>query len=206
MREGKRDTGALQVGGRHGLAVGGTVGSGWNIMQPHAEGFAVGHIQHAVGTENHALVIGKLPGGHVALERTEQAGEYTLLGGSADGLYLPYLTPDFLHVLRGLGGQIQFIAEIAAQGHVAPHPYVRNAADLVIGHGGHVSAHSAGGIAQAGAVLDGEAGHGVGVVAGPGLGHVMQHPRVKASAAAGAAFKQHLGESLGDGFQYAIQA
>ena len=58
---------------------------------------------------------------------------------------------------------------------------------------------------QAGAALDGKALDSIRIIAGPGLGHVVKHARIKAPAAPGAAFKKHLRESLGKALQHLIE-
>src|SRR5699024_7692979 len=66
--------------------------------------------------------------------------------------------------------------------------------------------HGAAGVGQAGAVLEGQPGPGVGVVAAPDLGAVVEHAAVEAGAAAGAVFQQQVGEGLGHPALQLVQA
>ena len=61
-------------------------------------------------------------------------------------------------------------------------------------------------VPEAGAVLDGQPLDGVGVVAAPDLREIAQHAGVKPAAAAGAPLKQHLGETLRQRLQQAVDA
>ena len=99
---------------------------------------------------------------------------------------------DGLPFLRGALAQVHLIAEGAAHGHGTPGLQGGDAAVLLIGRDGDVGPHGADGIAEGGAVLDAQAVHGVGVVAAPDLGGVVEHPCVKPAAAAGAALDQQL--------------
>ncbi|MNI25186.1 hypothetical protein D3C73_788250 [compost metagenome] len=62
-----------------------------------------------------------------------------------------------------------------------------------------MGAHAACRIDDAGAVLDFEAFHGIGIIAGPGLRHIMKNAGIESAAAAGAAFEQYMRE-LGGNF------
>ncbi|MNR43042.1 hypothetical protein D3C85_1616250 [compost metagenome] len=69
-----------------------------------------------------------------------------------------------------------------------------------------MGAHAAGGIYHTGAVLDRQPFNRIGVVAGPGLRHVVQDARIEPAAAAGAAFEQHMREGGGDFFHHPVQS
>ena len=69
-----------------------------------------------------------------------------------------------------------------------------------------MAAHGAGRVAEGSAVLDLEPVDGVGVVAAPDLGAVVEHTRVEPAAAAGAPLEQHLGEVRRQAAQQVVQA
>ena len=60
----------------------------------------------------------------------------------------------------------------------------------MVGRGRDVRTHDRRRVEQAGAVLDDQAAAGVGVVAAPNLGAVVEHAAVKAGTAARAVFQQ----------------
>ena len=109
-----------------------------------------------------------------------------------------HIGPQGFQFFRGVGGQVQLKAEGARQGRRHPRLSGGDVAVAVVGHGGKVGPHDAAGIEQTGAVLDQQAGPGVGVVAAPDLGAVVQHPAVETGAAACAVFQQQAGEGLGN--------
>ena len=68
-----------------------------------------------------------------------------------------------------------------------------------------MAAHGSDGIAEGGAILDFQPLNGIGIVAAPDLGEIVEHSRIKPSAAAAAALKEHLGEFGCQPFQQSIQ-
>ena len=56
--------------------------------------------------------------------------------------------------------------------------------------------HGGGGIGEGGAILDSKSVNGIGVVAAPDLGGVVEHTHIKTSAAAGTAFNEGAGTHL----------
>ncbi len=61
-------------------------------------------------------------------------------------------------------------------------------------------------VGQAGTILYLQPFDGIGIVAGPGLWHVVKHAWIKATATTGAALKENLWELAGEPFQYGIQS
>ena len=60
------------------------------------------------------------------------------------------------------------------------------------------------GIAVGGAVLDLKPFHGIGIITPPGLGRIVEHPCIVPAAAAGAGFKQKIGEIRDQPFIQAV--
>ena len=99
----------------------------------------------------------------------------------------------FLRVL----GQIQLKAEGASKCCRHPCFHRGDVAGAVVGHGGKVCAHHTAGVEQAGAILDDQAAPGIGVVAAPDLGAVIEHSAVEPCPAACTVFQQQVGVFLG---------
>ena len=111
-----------------------------------------------------------------------------------------------LEVFGAFGGEIDFEAEVEAQGGECPCRRGCNSPHLMIGYAGNVGAHGFRGKEEAGAELNTQALDGVGLVAGPELGHVGEESEVEAAAAAGAALEEDAGKAPGEGGDEAVEA
>ncbi|MNC31108.1 hypothetical protein D3C75_794180 [compost metagenome] len=123
-----------------------------------------------------------------------QAVQVTLLDKAADFFVIRYLLFHELFFLIRKLRQVKLIAEVAGHGDIPAEGQRRNAADLVIRHCGDMRTHCADRIYQTGAVLDLQAFRRIGVIAGPGLRHIVEHARIEASTSAGAALEENMRE------------
>ena len=113
------------------------------------------------------------------------------------------------HILLFLfreGVQIQLIAEGAEIGHIRSGLNGSVSAGLMVRRGRNVAAHGADRIDEGSAVLNLQPLVGIRIVARPGLGRIVQHAGVKASAAAGAGFKQNVREFRNQHFIQPVNA
>ena len=102
------------------------------------------------------------------------------------GLVEGYLCPDGFLLLSVELGDVQLIAQHSEGGYIEAGLDVGLAQRLVVGRGTDMAPHGGEGVAAAGSFLDEEAAVLIGVVAGPGLGHVAEHAEVEAVATASA--------------------
>ena len=100
--------------------------------------------------------------------------------------------------------EVQFIPEGAGHRHDAAGFERCRPPGLVVGTGRNVRPHRRRGIEQARAVLDLQPFDRVGVVAGPDLRHVVEHPGVEPAAAAGTPFDQQLRITLQQQFMQTV--
>ena len=160
-------------------------------LQPNVVGFGVGGgIHQHKAQQGFRLVFGnQLPGGAAAqpvvIALPNQVLQFMEPGD---------LSPDGFFFLCRQSGGVQLIAEGARHGNGGPGADGGASSGLVVGRGGYVGTHGRHGIAEGGAVLDGQPGNGIGVVAAPDLGAVGQCPGIEPSTAAGAALKEYIGE------------
>ena len=102
--------------------------------------------------------------------------------------------PRLQNLFPGNEVQVQFIAVRAEIGHFRPRLQVGDASHLVIWHSGYMAAHTADRISVGSTVLDHHALRGVRIIAGPGLGRIVQKACIKASATARAGLEEYIGE------------
>ena len=95
---------------------------------------------------------------------------------------------------------VQLKAVAAHKGHIAL------GGKAGAGAGGNMGPHAGRRIAQGRAKLNGQPLDGVGAVAGPDLGGVVEHARVKAGPAAGTVLQKNVGEGGGDAVHQLIHA
>ena len=101
---------------------------------------------------------------------------------------------------------IQFISKGAGHGYRCPGIDRSVATGLLVGALRYMGAHSGNRIAEGRSVLDRQPFDGVGVVACPDLGRIVQHAGVKASASSAAAFDQHVRIASAQFVQHIIKA
>lgn len=86
--------------------------------------------------------------------------------------------------------EVEFVAEGAGERHDSAGGEGGGPVRLVVRTVRNVRPYGGGGVEHAAAVLDFQPLDRVGVVAGPDLGDVIEHPRIEPAAAAGTAFDQ----------------
>ena len=111
---------------------------------------------------------------------------------------------DFFDLSAREFSQIQFISVSAAHCNGCAGFKRRGTACLMIRYGGNVRAHRGGWEDERRGVLNAAAHPGIGIVCTPGLRHEAHHTQIKAAAAAGAAFKENIGEGAGDAAHHVV--
>ncbi len=113
-------------------------------------------------------------------------------------LHEPHLVTDFFLLVLCQRQRVQFIAKGAEDRDRKPHMQGRQPVQLVVRNGRHMGAHGRDRIEHARAILDLQTFHRIGVVAGPGLGSVIQHTGIEPRPAGSAGFKEDLRMGFGE--------
>ena len=168
------------------------VGAGLYLDKAHEHGFLVLTLEH--------------PGILIAAVQPFEPVQVSKLDQRTD----LFIKSDFLcqsSLLRPVHPhQIQLQAQVSPHCYGGPRLQRFPSGYLVVGRLRDMALHSGGRIQQRYPVLNGQPLHGVSVVAGPHLGHIVQDAGVKPSAAPCAAFEKDVGELLRQGIQHVIQA
>ena len=153
------------------------------------------------------LILGRiLPRAEIAALRIIQAIIVAARNQIAMTLEADDLLPDFILLLIRQFVGIQFVAKRAIHRNDRARPQRNAPARLVIRAGRNMCANGRNRIAEGRSVLNGQALHGVRIIRAPDLREIGHHARIKAAAAAGASFKEHIRESCGDTLKQRIQA
>ena len=110
------------------------------------------------------------------------------------------------HVLFRQVAGLEFQPQASLTGHVEAELEGRDVPALVVGNGGYMGGHDAGGIDEGSSVLHEHPLQAVGIVRSPDFVEVLELPVVHASTAGGAALHQHVGILLPHAFHYLIEA